>query len=40
MFAKFARFFAMGEEDGLYDAEKGVALFLKSGEKEKTVREV
>lgn len=40
VFAKFAKFFGMGEEEGLYAVEKGVELFLKSGEKEKTIREV
>ena len=40
MFSKFAKFFEMGEEEGLYDAAKGVELFLKSGQKEKTIKEV
>lgn len=34
--AKFARFFDAGAEEELYDVEKGIALFQKSGEKEKT----
>ncbi|KAK8792463.1 hypothetical protein WA588_004959, partial [Blastocystis sp. NMH] len=40
VFAKFARFFDAGAEEELYDVEKGIALFQKSGEKEKTIREV